>query len=151
QIEIATSSFNASISLLGGRLTALRLNDYKEQNRKESQGQNMVEHTDGLPYPLGIVSGGLDDSHTVYQLSNSSQPLADNKLEVESETMLELVGALPDGRVVSKQFIFKPKGYLFDVVATISALSPKADRLAFEWVWLISPDDLSASMRDPYK
>src|SRR5690606_5072690 len=71
QIEIATSSFNASISLLGGRLTALRLNDYKEQNRKESQGQNMVEHTDGLPYPLGIVSGGLDDSHTVYQLSNS--------------------------------------------------------------------------------
>lgn len=152
KIAISTQSIDASITLLGGRLAELRLKDYKQDNNgHQDLGFNLIEHHEGTPLPLGASSGKVDDSRTAYRLASASIEPVEGRYLVTEASEIILEGTLPDGRTINKQFNFNPEGYLFDVIVTVSGAAADASRLGLDWVWLLSKDDLTATMRDPYK
>lgn len=152
KLAVSSQAIDASITLLGGRLTELRLKNYKQDNNgQQDLGYNLIEHHEGTPLPLGASSGKVDDSRTAYRLASATLEAVEGKFQVTQPLEIILEGTLPDGRTINKQFNFKPEGYLFDVVVTVSGAAADASRLGLDWVWLLSKDELSATMRDPYK
>jgi YidC/Oxa1 family membrane protein insertase len=150
-LSISTNTFDASITLLGGRLSSLKLQEHKDGKEDKTSGYDLVAHHEGTPLPLGVSSGEVDDSRTIYRLASSSANLSGDTYTVKGDSDIILEGTLADGRTINKQFSFKPDGYLFDVVVTVSSSAKSAERVALDWVWLVSADELSATMRDPYK
>ncbi len=152
---VQTAQITARISLLGGRITELLLNEYQAE-RGTGQKLNLVRHVDFAPYPLGVYSGEVDDGKTHYRLSRAPAALkresADQLFELTQggaeSAVFELEGALPDGRLVKKTLTFYPGGYFADVAVSVGAPAPDRLRLALEWTRLLGKEE--ASMLDPY-
>ncbi|MCC6954758.1 MAG: membrane protein insertase YidC [Deltaproteobacteria bacterium] len=137
-LEITTSDLNATVSLLGGRITRWELRHFAEKVEKGSPSLNLVEHVAGAPYPLGIYSGEVDDSRVQYRLF---EPATDVPLILAGDDRGRVVlqGQLPDGRTAEKTITFYGSGYFVDVAVRLSAPPANAAPLALEWVKLVTP------------
>ena len=147
---VETKSIRAVITLLGGRLSELSLNDYKESLEHPEKRLNMIDHIEKAPLPLGIYAGAQSDVWVQYK-PVSGVPGAGGTISVPSGQKAEAVleGQLPDGRTIRKTFTFGGDGYLIDVAASVSAPDAQQSRLSVEWTKLIPKD--SPHMMDLYQ
>ena len=134
-IDIDSSSFQVSISTLGGKLTALKLNNY----RKEVDGDELVNlvMSEGASLPLTVSSGSIDDSMVSYQLSGISSGIKKQggvyKLEPGQALSFVLTGKLANGSVITKNFEFQADKYLFDVKVSLDKPVPDGSNLWLSW------------------
>ena len=153
RVQVETGTLTAQISLLGGRLTSVLLRNYAIDLKEPEIKLDMVKHADSRPYPLGLYSGAVNDSQTVYHLvSNGQRPGEDgvSKIDVsgEAKATVALEGALPDGRTVRKEFTFTGQDYLLGVKAVVAAGAEGPAGVALEWTKVV--DEQEASILDPY-
>ncbi len=145
-LPLTTEAFTAKISLLGGRLLELRLNDFKAEVSKDSPQLSMVQHLEHAPLPLGVYNGAVNDSLVQYSVAGASaDPIA---LLGQDKRDIVLTGSLPDGRTITKQLTFYGKGYFIDSNVKVSAPSPDRAPVLVEWTELLAKD--SPSILDPY-
>ena len=152
-LQLNTETFAAKLSLLGGRLTELRLTEYKAEATKDSPQLNMVGHVEQAPLPLGVYSGTVNDSLVNYRLVNAdgggeSLPSAPFTLLGQDKRVFALKGELPDGRAITKTITFFGRGYFIDAAVRLDAAPADGARVAIEWTQLITKD--SPSLLDPY-
>lgn len=139
------------ISSLGARVFEAKLPGYKDKLGKDAKTYNLVEHTLGAPFPLGVYAAGQDDSWVNYQLvSFSGATKAGGKYLVDSTEGAVLVfqGNFPDGRIIKKTIGLSPSGYLVDV--NVNFLSASTDPRPFEIEWTNYVPELKGSLLDPY-
>ena len=157
-VRIKTKEAVIEISQLGGRIVSYSLNHFELDYEHTEQQLNMVSHSEDAPYPLGLYSGSWNDQEVVYRIEAggaaavSKGGAAEFDLTNSTEnTKLVLLGVLPDGREVRKQFTFFPDGYVFDVTARLGSVDGQptgsAD-LQLEWVEFVG--DTDTSLIDPY-
>ena len=151
-LSLNTETFNAKLSLLGGRLTELYLTQFKAEATKDSAPLNMIQHVEQAPLPLGVYSGGINDALVQYSLVDTSgvaQPLpATVSLLGQDRREFVLKGNLSDGREVTKTVTFFGRGYFIDTKVSLSAAPADGSRAAIEWTQVIAKD--SPSILDPY-
>ncbi|MCB0323113.1 MAG: membrane protein insertase YidC [Bdellovibrionales bacterium] len=145
-IEVTTSKYKANLSLLGGRLTDLYLLEYAAKPGNGAERLNLVTHAEHAPHPLGVYSGGVDDSWTTYQVVEGVQGSAVTVTAEAAEVVLQ--GTLPDGRGVTKRLTFAPDSYVLDVAVELSAPAADSGRALLEWTHLST--DAETSLLDPY-
>lgn len=147
-VNVQTATFDVDLSLLGGRITSLKLRGYRQTDEPNSAELDLVQHVEGAPFPLGIYSGGVDDAGVLYSLADHQSP----SISVSGETpvAVPLHGVLPDGRTVEKVVTFHPTGYLIDVSVKLGApvASATVPAMELEWAERLSAD--SPSLLDPY-
>lgn len=141
-VTVSSSNFELKISKLGGRVVSLKLPKYAREIDHKGEPLDLVEHTDGMPLPLGIYTGGSSDAWVTYSASAE-------KLTVSGAQTLTLIGHLADGREIRKILTFSPDTYLFDVTASVSAPAADSSKLVLEWTKFMLPD--SPSMLDSYE
>ena len=149
---IETTRLRVSVSALGGRITELLLRDYAAAIGPDAPRLNLVEHAEHAPYPLGVYSGRVDDSHTLYTVSVTPQgtraPNTPVEIGVGESGSVVLTGQLPDGRAVTKTISFSGSGYFVDVTVDVGAPPADSSRLGVEWTRLVGKD--SPSFLDRY-
>lgn len=101
-----------------------------------------MEHA---PYPLGVYSGGVDDSRTLYTAQvtpDSLRPVGDAPVRISGDQSVSVVlqGSLPDGRGVTKTLTFLGNGYFVDIDVRLSAPPADSSRLGVEWTRLLGKD-----------
>ena len=141
-ITVTSDRAEIVFSKLGGRIVSLKLFGYAREIDELSVPLDLIDHTDGMPLPLGIYSGASSDAWVKYSASAE-------KIALTSPASLTLTGRLPDGREVNKILDFVPGGYLFDVTASVSAPAPDSSKLVLEWTKYMLPE--SSSMLDSYQ
>lgn len=141
-----TGILEASISLLGGRLTAVNLTRYAEQLKADSARYNLVDHVAPSPYPMGILTGGVSDATVQYQVVGGASSLS---LRPGESATVVLRGELPDRRTIEKAVTFTGDSYLVDLAVKISAAAVDGSPLQLEWAELLNDD--SPTMLDPYQ
>ena len=150
-VLVETKSISAKISLLGGRVTELRLDDYKETLAENAIGLNLVSSGEKTSLPLGVYTGELNDAWTKYRLLSTpaSSDAQSALFKVgENGSVIELEGVLPDGRTLRKTLSFKEEGYFVDVNVSLSAPDVERSAVRLEWTKLISED--KSSLMDTY-
>ena len=142
-ISVSTKTLSTKISLLGGRMTELRLNQYAETLEPESSKLNLIAHLEQKPYPLGVYSGRVDDSRVLYRSSVSQTLDASTQ-----QKALTLSGKLSDGRSIRKTFSFSPEGFVVDFNIELSSAPADSSRFEVEWSKFVPEDE--ESLLDPY-
>ncbi len=131
-VVVKNEKFEITFSLLGGRITKFLLNEHDDALGDHGKKLNMINHENG-PYPGGIVVGKGNDLwvHYVGTLSSDNQIFTGKRLEIQgkSTAQLSLVGVMPNGRQVKKQFYFTGNAYLFET----KVIAPSEIPVAFEW------------------
>jgi len=127
-VLLESSHATLKVSKLGGRISDYRLKAYAENTQKDSPRLNLVEHSEGSPLPLGVISGDVSDLWTTYSVVS------------ESPTAIELSGALPDGRTISKKIAITERDYLLSVQIKLSGQPKDGKKLELEWTRLIPKD-----------
>ena len=119
--KIKNESFEASISSLGGRLISFTLNDHRQDLEEGTGNYQIVSHTDGYPYPLGLYSGPVSDASVKYEVQASTgfSSADDGTLSVTQPARLVLSGALASGQTLTKTFSFTPSSHAIGVEAAI--------------------------------
>jgi len=120
--KIENEKFQASISSLGGRLISLKLKNYRQDLTDGSGNYQVVSHTDGYPYPLGVYRGANSDASVQYkvQASTGFSAADDGSLTVNNPARLVLSGELAPGQTLTKTFSFKPAEFGIGVEAAIA-------------------------------
>ncbi|MCB0346430.1 MAG: membrane protein insertase YidC [Bdellovibrionales bacterium] len=146
-ITLATDDLVLNISLLGGRISEYLLVNYLEKQGDDQSMFNLVSHQEPEPLPLGVYTGGVDDSFVQYSIVGDN---LGESLRISGSEQAEIVlsGLLPDGRTITKAIGISGKGYLVDVAVTLSAPAADGSRLQLEWTKLITKDE--SSLLDPY-
>ena len=147
KILLKGRKWQIEISLLGGRITKLLLNDYK-LSLEDPNPLDMVHHIKGATYPLGVYSsGGLSDLHVHYHLTSNipAKKEAEGVYVINSNDFIniELSGIYPDGSTISKIFSFQRDNYLFDIKA---ALDNTSKEIWLDWNSPILPSDMNTSL-----
>jgi len=143
EIAVETDQLRLKVSLLGGRITELRLKQYRERLSKKSVGLNLIQHVDNAPYPLGVYYGSNSDAEVRYNLVGFSKD--ELKLSGEEAAQLRLEGTLPDGTAITKLLTFYGEGYFIDTDVALGA-----ETATFELEWSRVLDESSGTLLDPY-
>jgi len=142
--RVITEELNVELSLLGGRVISAGLEKYKQDQGIESDLE-LVTHDEQSEYPLGVKNGTTNDLWTQYRVISPPElrdGLGTIKLsEDESEKVIVIRGALPDGREITKKLVFKPQGFFVEVNFSLSAPSASADPLVVRWNRLVREED----------
>lgn len=150
-VQVQTSSLFVGVSLLGGRITELFLNDFAATHDPGSPRLSLIEHGELSPFPLGVYSGGVDDAWVEYRLVTEPIGRFSGVFDLRQADQGQFVfeGTLSDGRAITKSLTFYRSGYIVDVQVQLGAAAANSSRLEIEWNKLLSPD--SPSLIDPYK
>jgi YidC/Oxa1 family membrane protein insertase len=143
--KVETERYHATLSLLGGRLLALQLRDYQTHLGDGAAELDLISHLEQSPLPLGVYSGGVDDTWVKYALQ-APVPAANEReftVAAGSSLPLQLTGRLPDGRVITKTITFFGGDYFVDVAVNVSAPPLDGSRLELEWTKLIPAESES--------
>ena len=151
-VIVKTNKMTARVSLLGGRLTELRLREYKETIDENAVGLNMIHHGGQAPYPLGIYAGmKSNDMWTVYSAAGAT-PGVETVIDLTSgnklEQQVELTGTLPDGRTITKTVTFGIDEFFIGVSAKLSAPDAGGKPITLEWSQFVGEHD--SSLLDMY-
>ena len=152
-IEINSQSLVLKLSHLGARIVEADLKKFRDTLGEDSKIYNLVEHTIGAPFPLGVYASGFNDSWVSYQILSTKNLQKEGnaylvKDSSEDDASIVLRGQFPDGREVSKIISLSPKGYLLDVSVVFSSVSQ--DPRPFELEWTNYVPEKSGSLLDPY-
>lgn len=143
-VSAKTDFLHADISLLGGRLRSLELTNYRANIQRDSPYLDLVENGGKIPYPLGVISGKVDDASVLYRVRAATGSLKKKQgstFTLEGERGgLELVGTLPDGRTIEKTFTFRQGGYLTEFFVKLSAPAPDASKLQVVFTKTVEDD-----------
>ncbi|HEV7732299.1 MAG TPA: membrane protein insertase YidC [Candidatus Binatia bacterium] len=108
-VVVENDVFRAELTLAGGRLSSLRLKDFKETVAKDSPPLDLVGKSPVLP--LTFETGPeTTDAGVVYTADRTTLTLSG-----EQEGAVVLSGTTADGRSIQKKFAFRGNSYLFDV------------------------------------
>ena len=66
-VRVVTKDLKVELSLLGGRITKAELLKYKRDLKKKAP-LDLIQHTEGAPYPLGVLANVVDDAWVQYQV-----------------------------------------------------------------------------------
>lgn len=150
-LEVVTPTTEATVSLLGGRITRFVLKNYAASSEPASPPLDLIDHVEFYPYPLGVYTGGVDDAWVRYRVMRTTPALSSGALNVtasENGTVI-LQGELPDGRSIKKEFTFTSAGHLVDFRVELGAPAKDHSRLEVEWAELVPPDK-AVPLIDPY-
>jgi YidC/Oxa1 family membrane protein insertase len=146
-LNVQTEQVIARISLLGGRVEKLLLNDYPATIDPESLPLDLVQHFEPHPLPLAVYSGDISDAWVTYKLVVNNDKR--NFFITSNETKeLILEGTLPDGRGIRKTYKFYGTDYFVDIIISLTQAPPNSSRMEIEWTKLTPPG--RATMIDPY-
>jgi len=109
-VSIKTDLFIADVSLQGGDLIGLELNNYKESNDKKKDF-SLFETRHQYAAQSGLIGEGLPNHKTKFTVSAGSR-----ELEPDAKTIqLRLEAPVVDGVKVAKVYTFTRGSYLIDV------------------------------------
>ena len=134
--KIHNQKFEVVLTLLGGRVQSLKLNDYKK-NLKDTENLNLVSSFEGVRLPLGVSTNSGNDLNTNYKIINVSgftlyngQQNGTNVLDINSTgdllavapegASIELQGILSNGNTINKKLTFYPANFHFKVEVTVT-------------------------------
>lgn len=151
-IEIESARYLMKMSLLGGRLTSVKLKEHKEE-LNGVEYLDLVRIEDGEHYPLGVYAGGSSDINTLYRVAMSTGTLSGEQrytVPGGGDLKVAFIGSLPGGRVVRKELVVRDDSYLVDVNIAIDGL-PADDQagVSLEWAVHVS-EEQAGSQYDPF-
>ena len=117
QVVVETADYIARFTSQGGRLTSFRLKRYRTGIDAGNPLIEMVSHSPGMEYPLGLRLGDTrtgTDLDIAYELSGG-----DLKLGEGQTGGLTFTGSTPKGRRVVKKLGFNGSGYAIDVAVSV--------------------------------
>ena len=119
-VSIKTDLFVADVSLQGGDLIGLELNNYKETNDKKKDF-SLFETRHQYAAQSGLIGEGLPNHKTKFTVSAGSRELAPDAKTVQ----LRLEAPVVDGVKVAKIYTFTRGSYLIDVAYEIDNAGQK--------------------------
>jgi YidC/Oxa1 family membrane protein insertase len=119
-VSIKTDLFVADVSLQGGDLIGLELNNYKESNDKKKDF-SLFETRHQYAAQSGLIGEGLPNHKTKFTASAGSRELAPDAKTIQ----LRLEAPVVDGVKVAKIYTFTRGSYLIDVAYEIDNAAQK--------------------------
>lgn len=141
---IETERIIATINHLGGRLSSIKLKDYKA-NLHSNELVDLVPQHEGAIMPLGIYwgNGASNDDFINYKLENITSDALQRQgvyqVAKGKELSFDFVGTLPTGETVRKLFTFRSDSYLVNFNFQLNPASKDGSSLWLEWAKFI-PD-----------
>ena len=141
EVRIRTSNLETTVSLLGGRFTAVRLVDYPQKLGSVKEKVDLITHVPNAPYPLGVYFGGNNDASLQYRVVSGETDIdaSDQKKSVV------LVADTLSGGTIEKTLTFHPHNFEIDVQIQVSGLETP---FFAEWTRVV--EDIEGSLLDPY-
>lgn len=150
--RVISKELNVEISLLGGRIISAGLENYKQDQKSESDLE-LVSHVEQSGYPLGISIGEVNDRWTDYRIVSPPELRRDGGTlrlaKSASAKTIVLKGELSDGREVVKKLTFSPNGFRIRADFSVSSPDALASPLVVHWTKFVSEEDSEGL--DPYK
>jgi len=126
EVSVETPKYVARFTTQGARLKSFKLKGYRAGIERNSPPIEMIEHTAGMPYPLGIRFGTnprQSDDDIIYEVRDADLALATNE-----EGTLTFEGTTADGYRIVKQLKFSGSSYTVDLaLSTAGAPGSTAD------------------------
>ncbi|MBL8415383.1 MAG: membrane protein insertase YidC [Propionivibrio sp.] len=119
-VSIKTDLFVADVSLQGGDLIGLELNNYKETNDKKKDF-SLFDTRHQYAAQSGLIGEGLPNHKTKFTVSAGSRELAPDAKTIQ----LRLEAPVVDGVKVAKVYTFTRGSYLIDVAYEIDNAGQK--------------------------
>jgi YidC/Oxa1 family membrane protein insertase len=136
RVVVENEKILLSIVTLGGRVSSLKLNDYKKEKNK-SDLYEMVSTEEGKSLPLGVYAGPVNDNFVNYKVASVVGGLKDGDTykAIASDVIISLNGKLPNGTGITKTITVKPQSYLFDVGVKLDGETADGSRIKLEWTY----------------
>lgn len=142
KVVVESGKFILVVNTLGAKIESMKLKGYTLQ-LGESTLLDMVHSNQSAALPLSVRFGNQNDDFVRYSLTQ--QPgQGPFRVPGDSNLTLRFSGALPDGRQITKTFVFQPESYLFEVDVRLSAPESDGSPLWLEWTRYVSTVDSSA-------
>lgn len=147
-ITFESEKFIGTITRLGGRLSSLKLKEYKDTTG-EAALLDMVEAIPGSLLPLGVYGRHDSDAFVVYEVVASSQQGATDTIVPNAEGILSLTlkGQTTNGEEIVKRVTIDPGSYILSVEASIKDGSGP---LWIEWADTISAANKNTQWDPPH-
>lgn len=130
EVTVETPDYIARFTTQGARLKSFKLKHYRTGVEKTSPLIEMIEHTPGMPYPLGVrfnTPHEQTDARIVYQLLGN-----DLALSAEGKGSLRFEGTTAGGRRITKQLSFSGSSYAMEVaISAAGGLGSGGEKLLF--------------------
>ena len=131
EVRVETPDYIALFTTQGARLKSFKLKHYRAGVQQTSPPIEMIEHTPGMPFPLGIrfnTSPAQTDARMVYELRGSGLTLAK-----DDSGSLRFEGTTATGQRVVKELTFSGSSYAMDLAISAAGAtgSTGTERLLF--------------------
>jgi len=129
EVSVETPKYIARFTTRGARLTSFKLKHYRTGIERDSPPIEMIEHTAGMPFPLGVrfdTNPRLSDDRIVYDVRESNLTLRENE-----EGTLTFEGRSATGSRIVKQLTFDGSRYAIDLTLSTTGATGRTAGLVF--------------------
>lgn len=118
EVSVETPKYIARFTTQGARLVSFKLKNYRAGIDPKSPLIEMIDHTPGMPYPLGVTLGAgarTTDDAIVYDVRGGDLTLGENE-----EGRLTFAGTTQEGSRIVKELSFTGSAYTVEVALATS-------------------------------
>lgn len=115
-VTVDTDLYTAVFSEDGGTMTSLVLKEYRQTNKKDSEGMQLITSTAEQGYPLGFSWGSVAAPRVLYSVDTEELTLGEGRETAE----LRMVADAGNGMRLERVYTFRKGSYLIDLAIKVT-------------------------------